>query len=305
MEMLTPHVASVRQSARILAVHAVLAADKGDTEQATAAVNDMLELAQSVRHEPVMISQLVRIACEAIGVGIIERILARTSLPNNELLSMEQKIASIEDQPVIADAYIGERCASHGPIRSGKASEFLDVALPGTTGPSWIAKPMQVTYQIAGLHELDALWYLNLSDAARTIVQRPLDSNSVVELRAIGSRAQRAPPLLTATRAFTAGFEGYPVRELRVLAQKRCMRAALAVERYRNEKGKLPDKLEELVPLYLGTIPIDPFSSQPVRFKPQAKGYLIYSFGEDLKDDSGSDAALRGIQPDIVIHIER
>jgi hypothetical protein len=32
---------------------------------------------------------------------------------------------------------------------------------------------------------------------------------------------------------------------------------------------------------------IDPFDHQPLRYKPETNGYVIYSVGEDLKDNNG------------------
>lgn len=64
-------------------------------------------------------------------------------------------------------------------------------------------------------------------------------------------------------------------------------RISFAVERFRLETGKLPERLEELVPKYMGKVPIDPFDGNPLRYKRLEKGYTIYSIGEDGKDDGG------------------
>lgn len=72
----------------------------------------------------------------------------------------------------------------------------------------------------------------------------------------------------------------------------------LALAGYRHAHGKLPDAIDQLVPEYLGTIPVDPFSrsGEPLRY---ARGewttleggpggeYIIYSVGYDGADDGG------------------
>ena len=58
-----------------------------------------------------------------------------------------------------------------------------------------------------------------------------------------------------------------------------------AVRRYVQREGRLPGKLEDLIPVYLAEPPKDPFSGELLRYNP-AKG-VIYSVGTDLKDDGG------------------
>ena len=60
------------------------------------------------------------------------------------------------------------------------------------------------------------------------------------------------------------------------------------MERFRiAHDGKLPSALAELVPQYLAAVPTDPFDGKPLRFRPLAKGFVVYSLGEDGDDDGG------------------
>jgi hypothetical protein len=61
----------------------------------------------------------------------------------------------------------------------------------------------------------------------------------------------------------------------------------VAVERWRLAKGALPDALGDLVPAHLDAIPTDPFDGKPFRYKRLAKGYVVYSVGENETDDGG------------------
>ena len=76
-------------------------------------------------------------------------------------------------------------------------------------------------------------------------------------------------------------------------------RVSLAVERYRVAHSNLPNKLDELVTAYFAAVPIDPFDGQPLRYKKLAKGYVVYSVGEDGKDDGGDE------KKDITFTVER
>lgn len=75
---------------------------------------------------------------------------------------------------------------------------------------------------------------------------------------------------------------------------KACSNAALhrqavtmiALRRYELAEGRLPEKMDALVPKYLPAVPLDPFDNAPMRWD-SASGAL-YSVGSDFKDDGGS-----------------
>ena len=67
----------------------------------------------------------------------------------------------------------------------------------------------------------------------------------------------------------------------------RSSRVAVAVERFRRDRGALPGALTDLVPAYLSDVPVDPHSGRPLLFRPAAGAYTIYSVGPDRKDDGG------------------
>jgi hypothetical protein len=62
-------------------------------------------------------------------------------------------------------------------------------------------------------------------------------------------------------------------------------RALLALKAYKMEKGRLPERLDQLVPEYLDALPMDDFDGKPLRYNVAKK--IIYSVGKDLKDDGG------------------
>jgi ABC-type Na+ efflux pump permease subunit len=84
---------------------------------------------------------------------------------------------------------------------------------------------------------------------------------------------------------FFAGFPYGP--RARYFARMRCATAALACERYRKTRGHWPDKLEELVPIYLKQIPSDPYDGKPLHLTRVSDGLVIYSVGIDRIDNGG------------------
>ena len=83
-------------------------------------------------------------------------------------------------------------------------------------------------------------------------------------------------------------LEGDVSSSVRALAVNRAMRIAVAVERYRRDHGEqLPPDVDALVPAYLDSTPIDPFTGKPLRYVREADGYVAYSVGPNRQDDGG------------------
>jgi len=72
--------------------------------------------------------------------------------------------------------------------------------------------------------------------------------------------------------------------------------AALAIEMYRRDHGKLPASLQALVPRYLPGLPIDVYDGGPMAYRVTAHGPLLYSVGPDRVDDDGARAAFEAAE---------
>jgi hypothetical protein len=88
-------------------------------------------------------------------------------------------------------------------------------------------------------------------------------------------------PAVRATDA--ASTRGQAVFELTRTA------AALAAFRRDEAEAKYPERLETLVPRFIDRIPLDPFTGGPFHYERRGDGYLLYSVGQDCRDDGGTD----------------
>ena len=61
----------------------------------------------------------------------------------------------------------------------------------------------------------------------------------------------------------------------------------LTLKAYEQDHGSLPVTLDELVPRYLKQVPTDAFDGKPIRYSAERR--ILYSVGEDLRDDGGSE----------------
>lgn len=76
---------------------------------------------------------------------------------------------------------------------------------------------------------------------------------------------------------------------------------AIAIERYRLNRDRLPDSLDDLVPDYLDELPADPYDNKPMRYKQIDMAYRVYAIGENLTDDNGTGDRRDG---DVAIEIK-
>jgi hypothetical protein len=68
------------------------------------------------------------------------------------------------------------------------------------------------------------------------------------------------------------------------VADLRLTRAGLALLQYRRTHDAFPETLEALG---LGEL-LDPFTNQPLHYRPEGEGFVVYSVGEDGKDNDGT-----------------
>jgi len=70
-------------------------------------------------------------------------------------------------------------------------------------------------------------------------------------------------------------------------AYRRLTLTALALAACRAENGRYPADLSALVPAYLPEVPADVFRREPLVYRLEKNGYLLYSVGPNFKDDGG------------------
>jgi hypothetical protein len=72
---------------------------------------------------------------------------------------------------------------------------------------------------------------------------------------------------------------------------------AIALKRYELRHHQLPATLDELTPDLLKTVPIDCMDGEPLRYRSTGNDrFVLYSVGEDGKDDGGDPSLQKNIQ---------
>jgi type II secretory pathway pseudopilin PulG len=126
---------------------------------------------------------------------------------------------------------------------------------------------------------------------------------------AVNDKVQEVAPWHILSRMLLPALDKVVIKAGRCDAKIRAAQAALAVERYRLANDKLPTQLSDLVPGFLPAVPSDPFDGKPLRYKTLAKGYVVYSVGDDREDNGGAEKDSKGVSyvpgTDITFTVER
>jgi hypothetical protein len=188
------------------------------------------------------------------------------------------------------------------PGAAASDTESIDSEMPGLV--PWFA-------QATGFLERDLGFYLGAMETNITLAGLPSPRN----LAACTNLASQQELAADSHRYILSGLllpavDRILKRESECAAWLSMAQAALAVERFRLANDRLPMKLSELVPQFLPAVPLDPFDGAPLRYKPLAKGYVVYSIGPDGRDDGGKEppSSRRGTErppEDITFTVER
>lgn len=76
--------------------------------------------------------------------------------------------------------------------------------------------------------------------------------------------------------------------EATLTVESRLGKAVFALARHRADRGNYPERLDQLVPAYLETVPADDFGDGPLKYKRRDEGgFELYSVGVNGRDDGG------------------
>lgn len=279
-DMVMPWLKDVRRSAFLLSLEGLDACVQNDPNRALESVRATLALAQSVDC-PVIICRLVQIAVRALTCRNIEQLVNRVALTDEQLQTLGQWLQAGADEDGYRQALIGERC--FGLQRFGAPG-----SISSDMGEGKILSAILVPMKILGLHDRDKLSYLDLMQDYIDALDLPL-TERLAEFEAVEEDFRKGSRVHLLTQLIMPALKRSYQIEIRHVADRRVAHTALAVERYRLAQGKLPQTLNELVPAYLDAVPVDPFDGQALRYKLLAKGYVVYSVGEDEIDDGGAE----------------
>jgi len=313
--VLLPHLASIRQASRMLALDATVAASRG---QGSAAVDDLaaiIAMSVQVQQPRFLICDLVAMAMRSVACARATMLLESTpeAFTDADLARLQQALRSVPKALTEMDLW-GERIAFEDAVQwmytddgagggwfnpsaanlmmlegigDGYVNRSRDdgpatlmLALTGPAAAMWAADRGELMeFYNAWSDELLArkAWTLReLHDAPPTKTDGPLRSGDWV----VKSRYLIAALLMPALERVNWSFAADR-------AQREATDTAAACVRFKLAHGAWPTRASDLVPAFLASVPSDPWSGQSVQMKGQGNQFRVWSVGADLIDQDG------------------
>ena len=267
-EMGMYHLSPVRKLARVQAYAIWYAAMEGRSQDIVALVGAIAPLDGTLRDAPMLMDQLVRVAIFSLHADAMEQAINRTIFSNDQLAAIQTNYSSLlpsdPSYGLVESAFFAEQVYMWSYTSSfvdadwylfNKAYQYcLDFSRPVAFRAMAAVKPAPVA----------PYW-------PRTTLETTIE-NSQNTLLIIPNYS----------RAYETVWRCQVVNTM--------VATACAIERYRLAEGSLPDALDDLVPTYLESLPIDPFRGNGLPLSyivHEDQSYVLYSWAQNRKDDGG------------------
>jgi hypothetical protein len=313
-DALLPHLSRLKTLAQTVSYQTMLAIEAHHGADAARLLKTTLGLARTLDSEPLLISQLVRIAVLRIARQMLELKLNAGNTSESELTDLASAFAGLQVTNLMVRALVGEQAMAipHFHMSWAQMSQLAKDGEDGSEGPEKAPLPggQPLLFRVTGLFERDLRFYLAVmrTNIELAALGPPGSLVAINRDKPVEARIRSRHYILSGL--FLTALSRALVKEAECVASARICAAALSLQRFRLVHDRLPKDLNELVPRFLTAIPLDPFDGAPLRYKPLVNGYVVYSIGPDGRDDGGKEPPIgrRGTErspEDITITVER
>ncbi len=319
----------LRKSAKYLSAAAICGLHRGDVAAAVENERAMLVLVNAIQSQRLVISELVRIAITQMAVNLNWEILQSPDVTEEQLAALQNDWVRLNFLQGCKEALIMERMCGDITLSmwrnsdSGleeyfawerKARENMNFPVEEE---SWLKKAKSKSQiflwrywwsypdELRCLrgHEalMETLHYAETNGAFLEAFQQQqakLDALGITkfrgELESLFSNQKDFHSMLSESIT-SLGYAFHKV--MTTESAKRIVVTAIALKRFQLKHGNFPEKLSDLTPVFLPSVPLDPVDAQPLRYRRNADGtFLLYSVGENGKDDGGDPSLEKGVE---------
>src|SRR5207249_621147 len=157
--LMLPHLSRLKQGASTLSIAAMCALRRGDANLAVKQTRAMLAIAQGMDHEPLVISQLVRMAIAHMALTTQWELLQSMNLSDGDLTDLQKSWLDQDFLQPAEQALAMERAMAEHMLAQMRESsaQFRRYAAGWANGPSWGNASGNGFEKIAGVTAMKAL----------------------------------------------------------------------------------------------------------------------------------------------------
>lgn len=290
--ILLPNFGGYRMLFRMLTVKAGFEWQGGNPDQGLGTILIGLQVNNKLSDEPILVTQIVRMACDVMLIDELERLANASTIPAEQTQALITELSLHTNRKTWSKTMDGERVAMgiwcYDLLMRSKATESLSLfifpapKLPAAT--RWILNLTNLVLRpvikkdcivyLKLITELQRRFELPYYQIADVLKHQPIE-NQIPHYAFI---ARVSLPNLDKLCEKVAGHE----------TQVKICRVGLALKLFKQKNGAYPDTLDKLAPEFLGTIPVDPFTGKALIYRKTDAGFILYSLGPDQQDDNGT-----------------
>ncbi len=310
--LLLPHLTFLRRACQMLQVRASANLMLGHSDLAFADAKLMLYLANTMEREPILISQLVRVACfqttmQVVWEGLAQHQWSEAQLQEFQAHFLKLNFLADAGRGLRADRIWGNKWADllrNSPHRGARLASIDDAGVLVTAVRGTTMADVLLGLVPSGWFYEEQLNYSRLMQElvlpGIAPIQKRIDpALSQQNKQRLDAEVKRSFRLMFNHRVMAAMF----LPSLGNIhfrfgnAQATADQAALAcaLERCRLAEGRYPDQLQALVPRFLPQVPHDVINGQPFKYRRTDDGrFVLYSVGWNQTDEGGVPAFTQG-----------
>ena len=264
------HLSHLRSCARVLRADAILNGMKGDYSGAVEDIIAGMRLGDALAQEPLLLSQLVRISLYETMNNAIQNSFNGADLSPELTSRLLTHVAQADRHEATSEALVGELSMMLGASRDPNRNPF------------------------ARLTDADAKACYDI--ISRLIVAAGLPYHQAApELDQIEKRIKELPKIAVFSRDLLPGVVvRVSLAQARHEAMLDLIQLGILVEQYKARTGSCPATLNAIAPGLGGTLPADPFTGKEYHYRLSDDGFILYSVGQNCKDDGGKHDLLNG-----------
>jgi hypothetical protein len=261
-------------------------AEAGRPAQAWGLVLTLLRFGDSLRFDPICDTQNIRLAAMIRACRTIQWLCERVPPDQEHVQAIEDLLKRQDDINLMVRAVDAERLFI-GEWFFHLPREELDRILwkkrsnDKVTPPAVLRAIHRLSFTLLAFKPrliADHAAYLQMMRRRVQLLQGPYRSREEVpEFMQLSLWSILAHDLTMASGHDKWFYCGY-------MATQRLTRAGLALLQYKRTHGVLPPTLDALGVEGL----VDTFTEEPLHYRPEGEGFLVYSVGEDRKDNGGT-----------------
>ena len=273
--------------ALLLSSQALVAADDGDCHAATDSLLDCVAMSNAPSSGPTTIGQMTSWALQPYAIGAIPDVLQHASCPPADCRRLAVRLAEIDVMGGFARGQQGYRAEMVEEYRTATAEA---ASLEFASGTSRIGRYLALIYTnsvFRPLHDLEEATLLDLRAEQIEAAKHPWREVKGRLDALEGSVEDSCVSRLPAVRWFTGPLSHGLLMRDAAIAHLALAQAALGLQAYRATNGSYPASLDDLKAKLNWPLRTDPFSGEDLVYRREGNSFLLYSIGENLKDDGG------------------